>query len=295
MTKTPKRLFTKGRAHVLSPWCALWLLLLAAFLPIAQRSAEARLPPKLQRVRRASLDYLCRLYDVSPGQSVKPISITIVDYPSALSGAWKGFPTYAAGEAEPSQGRILVVLSRCGEYPFGDAAQTLRHELSHVMLYRSLGFQAPRWFDEGLAMRAEGEWGFSDGFYSVLALPAVAEGKWRLSRVEADFQGGEGSVRRSYALAKGFVRDLFPNNADLTAFIIEARRDGSVDTAFFRRFGVSPATAFQAWAKHLPWWGQWVAWLTSENVLWILVTLLFILATVAAYHRRRIRYERLPD
>ena len=160
---------------------------------------------------------------------------------------------------------MVVVLSRCGPYPFGDAPQTLQHELSHILLPRALGFAPPRWFDEGLAMRVSAEWGLRDEWFAALALPAVAHGSWHLDRVEADFAGGESEVRRSYALAKGFVRDLFRDDADLSAFLAEARRDGSVDIAFRLRFGTSPDGAFRNWAKHLPWWGAWVVALSSPE------------------------------
>ncbi len=219
----------------------------------------------------------------------------MAENPNAIPPEWAGLPSYAAGAADPRAGRIIVVLSRCGSYPFGDAGQTLRHELSHVLLARGLGFVAPRWLDEGLAMRTAAEWGFSDELYSALALPAVAHGSWHLDRVDADFAGGEGQVRRSYALAKGFVRDLFKSDADLAEFIREARRDGSVDRAFRVRFGISPDAAFSHWAKNLPWWGEWVVALSNPNILWMGVAVLFLLAAFAAWRRRKRRYAELDD
>ena len=275
-------------------------LLFAGLLLPSLRSASAQTKPpavvgELHGVLESSARDLCRLYDVPPALCSQPVHVRVVESASALPAEWRGFPAYAAGAAEPASGRILIDLSRCGPYPFGDAAQTLRHEVSHVMLYRALGYEPPRWLDEGLAMRASGDWSFADSVYATLALPYVARGSWSLQRVEADFAGGEGSVRRSYALVKGFVRDLFPDDASVTAFVVEARRDGSVGKAFRRRFGVSPEAAFRAWAKNMPWWGRWLEEVTSPAVLWVAVTLLFLVAAALAWRRRRKKYEALPD
>ncbi len=262
-------------------------LLLALALSGPLSAQDGGLPDDLRAEADQARGGLCALYDVQPGDCAAPIAVRLAALPSDLPPDWAGLPTFAAGAADEPAGRILILLSRCGAYPFGDARQTLRHELSHVLLYRGLGFRPPRWLDEGLAMRAGNEWSFSDEVYSALALPAVARGSWRLERVEADFAGGEGSVRRSYALAKGFVRDLFKNDEDVRAFVKEVRRDRNVELAFLARFGMRPDAAFSAWAKNLPWWGEWLVFLTSPSSLWTLVLALFIRAAFAAWRRRR--------
>lgn len=269
---------------------ALFLLLtrlLAAQAPVA--------PPDLRVQMDRSRARLCVLYGVSDAACAAPIGVLIAATPEEAALQWPGLPSYAAGAAEPAVGRLVVVLSRCGPYPFGDAGQTLTHELSHVLLRRALGFSPPRWLDEGFAMRVSAEWGLRDEWFAALALPSVAHGSWRLERVEADFAGGESDVRRSYALTKGFVRDLFRDDEDLRAFLAEVRREGSVERAFQLRFGMRPDGAFQNWAKHLPWWGAWVVALSTPEVLWLVVVVLFLMAAIAAWRRRRKKYEELED
>lgn len=235
------------------------------------------------------------LYGVPETLRGAPVRVTLAATPGQLPPEWAGLPSFAAGGAVEEEGRIVVVLSRCGRYPFGDGRQTLVHEVSHVALYRALGRRPPRWFDEGLAMRASGEWSFRDEWNAALALRDVARGRWQIAQMEQDFAQGEGAVRRSYALAKGFVRDLFKDDASLGAFLDEVRRRGSVDAAFAARFGMSPDAAFRAWAKNLPWWGEWVVVLSSPGLLWTGVLVLFLAAVAAAYRRRRRKYEALPD
>ncbi len=282
----------RGRVLEAALAAAVGFLFTSAFLAAP---GPGPLPKDLQAVFRSSMQRLCALYAVPPQRCSEPIHIRVQALPDPLPAAWRGFPTYAAGAAQPPRSRILIILSRCGPYPFGDPEQTLRHELSHVLLYRSLGYEPPRWLDEGLAMRAGDSWSFSDDLYATLAMHSVARGTWPLSRVEQDFGEGESSVRRSYALAKGFVRSLFPNDESVTAFVLEARRDGSVRTAFLRRFGATPGEAFRRWAVKKPWWGGLLVWLSSPTVLWIAVTALFLLAVAAGIRRRRIKYEQLPD
>jgi len=281
---------TRGSTAVSLFVCLIVLL----HLPLWAAAAEGD-RGSLRASERASVEYLCHLYAIPPRICSRPISVTVARDVNHIPRHWRGFPSYAAGEARPWEGSILIVLSRCRAYPFGNPEQTLRHELSHVLLFRALGFPSPRWLDEGLAMRAGGDWSWQDRFFAVLALPSVANGKWKLSRVERDFRGGEGSVRRSYALAKGFVRDTFPRDEDVTAFVLDARRLRSVDRAFISRFGVSPDRAFREWARNLPWWGEWISWLSSTAILWIVITLLFLLAFVVAVRRRRKKYLSLPD
>jgi hypothetical protein len=271
--------------------------LFAASLPMASPAVPpSGLPAELESFLNAERQRLCRLYDVSPEACAAPIAVRVVATREDLGPEEAPFvPPYAAGVAQPARSWMAVILSRCGPYPFGDERQTLTHELSHVLLYRCLGFEPPRWFDEGLAMRVSGDWSGSDELWSALALPAVARGSWRLQRVETDFAGGEGQVRRSYALSKGFLRDLFRSDAGLTGFLREARRLRSVDAAFRLHFGETPERAFTVWAKDLPWWGEWIVFLTSPGTLWTAILLLFLLAVAVAVRRRRLKYEQLPD
>ena len=265
------------------------LVLIHCFL--AALPAFASLPERLEKEAADATSRLCALYAIPPPICAHPVDINVVANPSEAPAPWRTLPSYAAGAAQPYAGRIIIILSHTGSYPFGDEAQTLRHELSHVLLYRSLGYAPPRWLDEGLAMRAAGEWGWSDEWYAALALPRVASGRWSLFKVDQDFAGGESAVRGSYALARGFVRDLFPDDASVQGFVLSARQAGSVDAAFRQRFGVSANQAFSEWAKHLPWWAELLAMFTGPGALWGVVTALFLLAVLMAF-RRRLRWRR---
>jgi hypothetical protein len=288
---TPKSVYT------LSPMSAPRAMALSLALILTPAHApHAGLPPELDRVRVSETSRLGRLYALSPAIAEAPIEASLFQGPAeATPPGWQGLPAFAAGAAQPALGRLVVHAGRTGRYPFGDAAQTLRHEISHVLLFRALGFEPPRWLDEGLAMRAGAEWGSPDSGYLAIAIFQVSKGTLTLDGLEADFTGGETAGRRSYALARGFVRDLFRSDGEVTAFVLEARRERDVDRAFVDRFGVAPGQAFRAWARNLPWWGEWFVVLGSPGLLWGIVVLLFLGAVIASIRRRRKLYEQLPD
>ena len=52
----------------------------------------------------------------------------------------------------------------------GIPLQVLRHELAHLALHEAMGDLPPRWFDEGYASLAAGEWGREEASVTNLAL-----------------------------------------------------------------------------------------------------------------------------
>lgn len=266
------------------------LILLVPTVPLS----GGELPPDLEQVREETVRRLGRLYGMDEQLLREPIAVTRADPGDEAFGPWRGIPPYAAGAALQEAGAIVIVPSRTGKYPFGDEGQTLRHEISHVLLYRALGFRPPRWFDEGLAMRAGGDWGVEDEWYLAFALPRAARGEYTLARLEADFREGEARVRRSYVLARAFTGDLFLDEEELTAFLREAGAGRSVEGAFRSRFGVEPEGAFRRWAQERPVWREWVLVLGSSRAVWTAGAFLFLVASLLAFIRRRRSYARLP-
>ena len=61
-------------------------------------------------------------------------------------------PSWGAGIALPGSRTILIRADA------GDLSTTLRHELAHLVLHGAIRTRVPRWFDEGYAAFAAGEW-----------------------------------------------------------------------------------------------------------------------------------------
>ncbi|MEJ2367995.1 MAG: hypothetical protein P8Z49_06525 [Acidobacteriota bacterium] len=276
----------KGPLHILAAAFAVLGFAMAA------HAGAAPLPPSLRDARASAAARLCGLYAVPPSKCAAPILIRLAPSGDRLPPFWRGLPSYAAGAADPEAGRIIIVLPRCGNFPYGAPGQTLAHELSHVLLYRSLGYEPPRWLDEGLAMRAGGSLGAAQDWYLALALPRAASGRYTLADLTRGFRGSSLEVRRSYALSRAFVGDLFPRDRAVTRFVLTARRLGSVDAAFRFQFGASPEVLFSRWARRKSVFRQWLQILVSQDLLWFLITLLF-LAAAAAVLLRRFKTRRL--
>jgi hypothetical protein len=228
---------------------------------------------------------LSSFYGLPPNQDVK---IREYESNSDLPKELSFVPGYAAGVAFPERGEIFIFRSKLGSYPFGSLEQVYAHELSHVFLYRALGERVPRWFDEGVAMKLSGEWGGKDDFYLGLALPQIAYRDFDLEELEKDFGGGdEGAARRSYAISRAFVRDIFYSAGDMREFINLIKSSGSFDKAFALHFNVPPEVLFKRWAKKLPWWGPLFSILASSSSIWLFVVFLFLLASFITLRRRR--------
>ncbi len=227
---------------------------------------------------------IAAFYGLPPGQPV-----TIREYRSHadLPAEFSSIPQFAAGAADPETGEIFLFTSMTGSYPFGSMEQVYAHELSHIYLYRAAGFSVPRWFDEGVAMHLAGEWGGRDDFYLALALPGIARGNFSISNLEADFSRGESANRRSYAVSRAFVRDIFSYRGDLREFIALLREKGSFRSAFLGYFNMTPEAMFERWAKKLPWWGPLYSMISSASSIWFFVVLLFLAASLVTLVKRR--------
>lgn len=229
-------------------------------------------------------EWVADFYNISSDN--REVKTVIIKKGDAIPQELMNVPRYVVGVAIVEKGEIYIFDERTNSYPFGSLEQVLIHELSHIYLYRSIGFKAPRWFDEGLAMKLSGEWSFTDEFYLALSLPKVALSNFELSKLEKDFKGYESSSRTSYTLSRAFVRDLFINDLDLKNFIKDIKNEASFEKAFIKQFNLTPDYAFKMWAKRLPWWGPFLYFLTSANTIWFFIVILFLIASVVTIIRR---------
>ena len=68
-------------------------------------------------------------------------------------------PEWGAGIATPAEGVIILPPLSAQRASIGELVPILRHEVAHIGLYRYLEpARVPRWFQEGYATWAAGEW-----------------------------------------------------------------------------------------------------------------------------------------
>jgi len=161
---------------------------------------------------------------------------------------WSGpaAPEWGAAVADPVARRIVMQGSRASSAA-GDPMVTLRHELAHLALHDALGALPPRWFDEGYASFAAGEWGRDELLATNLAL--VLRGMPPLDGLDALFEGGESRAQQGYALAHRAVAELAALDPErgLTLFFGYWRSTRSLDQAIRRAYGMTETDFETRW------------------------------------------------
>lgn len=160
--------------------------------------------------------------------------------------AGPGAPEWGAAITIPDQRRIVMQGSSAGS-DAGDPEQVLRHELAHLALHEYLDDLPPRWFDEGYASYAAGEWGRND----VLA-PSVSlalRGVPPLDSLDREFYSGATRADAAYALSYRAVvamAALDPQRG-LALFFKYWKATRSIDLALRQAYGLTEAAFEQRW------------------------------------------------
>jgi hypothetical protein len=199
-------------------------------------------------------------------------------------------PEWGAAIAFPGLNRIVMQGRRAGS-DAGDPRDVLRHELAHLALHEHLGDLPPRWFDEGYASFAAGEWGRDEVLATNLAL--LARGMPTLDTLEAGFYAGSAEAEASYALAFRAVSDLAALDPErgLSLFFRYWKSEGRFDPAVRQAFGIT-ATAFERqWQERTRRRYGMLALVANLS----LATSVFLIAFLPLYVQRRRRDRRRLD
>jgi hypothetical protein len=132
---------------------------------------------------------------------------------------------------------------------FGDLSPdraVLAHEMAHDLGHRWMP-GAPRWFDEGYATYAAGEWGRDEVLATNFAL--VLRGLPTLESLDAMFTGGASRAQQGYALAHRAVAEMagLDRERGLTLFFGYWRETRSMDMALRRAYGLTQAEFELRW------------------------------------------------
>ena len=144
-----------------------------------------------------------------------------------------------------------------------------------MLIARAAGGRAvPRWFHEGLALTAERAWDFGDRARFVYQV--ARRGVTPIGRLDALFDGGEGTVMLAYSIAGAFVQDLLVEHGPgWPARLLAAMRHGaSFDQAFQATTGTTVAAASDVFWRQRRLVAVWLPWVTSPATMWSVITLL---------------------
>jgi hypothetical protein len=157
-----------------------------------------------------------------------------------------GAPEWGAAIAFTQERRIVMQGRRANSLA-GDPRAVLRHELAHLALREALGALPTRWFDEGYASFAAGEWGRDDVLATNVAL--VLRGVPRLGELDEGFAHGASRAQQAYALAYRAVAEIAALDParGLTLFLAYWKESASFDIALRRAYGLTETTFEDRW------------------------------------------------
>lgn len=155
-------------------------------------------------------------------------------------------PEWGAAIAVPSEGRIVMQGRRAGS-DAGDPVSVLRHELAHLALHEAMGDLPPRWFDEGYAGWAAGEWSREEVLATNVAL--ALRGAPTFDGLDDAFTGGAGNAQQAYALAYRAIAELaaLDQRRGLAGFFDAWQRTRSMDAAVREAYGITLAGFERRW------------------------------------------------
>jgi hypothetical protein len=168
----------------------------------------------------------------------------------AVFREWVGpsAPEWGAAIAFPESRRIVVHGRDAGGWK-GDPFVLLRHELAHLALHEGIGDIPPRWFDEGYASYAAGEWGRDEALATSIAL--VLRRLPRLDSLDLFFEGGSERANEGYALAHRAVAELaaLDEKRGLSLFFDYWRQSRSIDVAVRQAYGLTLEDFERRWQE----------------------------------------------
>jgi hypothetical protein len=225
--------------------------------------------------------------DTFPGLPRPAAKVRILLAPDdARFRAWvgPGAQEWGAAIAFPAE-QLIVMQGADAGADAGDPAITLRHELAHLVLHEALGPAVPRWFDEGYASYAAGEWGRDEVLATSVGL--VWRGVPTLAGLDSGFYAGSGRAERSYALAHRAVAELATINPDkgLTLLFEHWRREETFERALRRAHGLSSAEFEKRYRSRIR--RQFGALALAADVTILSVFLVVLLGPL--WYRRRLR------
>jgi len=232
--------------------------------------------------------------DSFPGLRRPEARVLIAVAPNAETfRAWVGpsAPAWGAAVAFPALQRVILQGSRAGSGA-GDPLVTLRHELAHLALFEAMGDLPTRWFDEGYASVAAGEWGREEALAASVGL--AVRGVPTLEELELLFYRGAGDAEMAYALAHRAVLDLMTRGgeAGLRPFFDYWKSSASFELAVRRAYGITSDGFEKQWQQQTR--RRYGALALFTNLSLVFGVFAFVLGPFV-WHRRRRDRERLAE
>ena len=183
-------------------------------------------------------------------------------------------PSWGAGIALPGAHTVLIRADA------GDVSTTLRHELAHLVLHDAIRSRVPRWFDEGYAAYAAGEW---DRLAALSLNLSVARGAVpELEELNGALRGGVTGVAPAYALSMSAVARLAERNPTrtLTPLFDRLRAGVEFSDAVRQTTGLTLGQFSRDWSGTVRRRYGLISWLAAGGLWAVIATLVLALGGV---------------
>jgi hypothetical protein len=203
-------------------------------------------------------------------------------------------PEWGAGVADPYRGVIVLPTYDWVRTPLHTVQRTLRHELAHVGLQRYLGpVRTPRWFTEGYAQWAAGQWDWDSAWRLRLAL--ASQRAPPLDSITLDWPVIAADARIAYLLSASAVAYLIDRSGERGLRIfLERWRDGQdFEAAFRTTYGRTMGQFEEDWRRHVRRQYGWGVILSHSMVFWLVAAIVLLVLFAVRRKRDRERMARL--
>jgi hypothetical protein len=202
-------------------------------------------------------------------------------------------PGWAAGVAFSRLGLIVVDGLAAGRG--GSVRSVLVHELAHVALGRSVDGRIPRWFNEGFALHAAGEWSLSRS--TIVGRAALARALIPLSELEDGWPHAPTDVNLAYAQSASMVGHLISieRGAALRRLIGHLGEGAEFGPAIKEAYGSPLAVLEVEWKRGLAARYGWLPFLMDHELVWVAGALLLVVGGWRSKRRARRRIASMED
>lgn len=252
---------------------------------------------RLAAVAESRYDRLCRMLDACE-LSGGPVDVYVARDATGFAAAFGSrsdspMAEWAVGVAFLRDRRI--VLRGYGSALF-TLQETFDHEVSHIIVHDAAGpGRVPRWFSEGVAIWQAGEPVLERLVQAQRA--AIADRLVPLAELDRQFPDKGAAVSLAYAEAALFVRWLERSHGfdSLPRLFARMRSGASFDDAFVAIFEAPLATLDEAWRDGLEGESNVVLLFGDPNLLWGVMSLLFLVVAVARYRQQKAQLAAMAD
>ena len=245
-----------------------------------------------ERALRSAVTPL-RLPGIGDAVPPPPATIAIAPNQAAFELLTGGAPHWSAGIAVPSERLIVLPGYSSSRTPLGEPLSALRHELVHLALNAYLPGRIPRWFDEGYATWASGEWDAGRGWEIRVAL--LTGGAPPLDSLSLGWPGRQGDARLAYLLSASAVSFLAEQGGpdSFAAFLHAWREQGDIDQALRSTYGMTLGGFEEAWRSMVQRRYGWLLALSQVGVMWAIVAFLLVFITLPRRRRNREKLQQM--